>query len=180
MTVEARVHGLVVEHKTQQHVVVLQELDGTRVLPIWIGPAEAVAIQRLLQGESFPRPLTHDLIALVVEGLKARVTRVVIADLRENTFYATIFIEREKDVLKIDARPSDSIAVALRCKAPLFVNEDLLQEPVAPDEAAEASEGESASEPTSPPRPLTEEEKAEQLRRFLEKLDPEDFGKFQM
>ncbi len=175
--VEVRVHGLVVENKTQQHVVVLQELDGTRILPIWIGPAEAAAIQRLLSDESFPRPLTHDLIALVVEGFKARVTRVVIADLRENTFFATLFIERDKDVLKIDARPSDSIAIALRAKAPLFVNEELLQEPPVPQEAAEDA---SESEPISPPRAATEEEKAEQLRRFLENLDPEDFGKFQM
>lgn len=178
--VEARVHGLVVEHKTQQHVVVLQELDGTRILPIWIGPAEAVAIQRLLQGESFPRPLTHDLAALVIEGLKARVTRVVIADLRENTFFATLFIERENDVLKIDARPSDSIAMALRCKAPLFVNEELLQEPPPVESTTADPDVSATSEPPSPPRPLTEEEKAEQLRRFLEKLDPEDFGKFQM
>ncbi|MEO5987979.1 MAG: bifunctional nuclease family protein [Candidatus Eisenbacteria bacterium] len=175
--VEVRVHGLVVENKTQQHVVVLQELGGTRILPIWIGPAEAAAIQRMLSDETFPRPLTHDLIALVVEGLKARVTRVVIADLRENTFFATLFIEREKDMLKIDARPSDSIAVALRAKAPLFVNDQLLQEPSASQQGLDDP---SDMEPSSPPPALTQEEKAEQLRRFLEKLDPEDFGKFQM
>lgn len=179
-TVEARVHGLVVEHKTQQHVVVLQEMDGRRILPIWIGPAEAVAIQRLINDESFPRPLTHDLFALLVEGFKARVTRVVIADLRENTFYATLFIERDKELLKIDARPSDSIALALRCKAPLFVNEELLQEPPAAEPFTHDPDDPTATEPPSPPRPLTEEEKAEQLRAFLEKLDPEDFGKFQM
>lgn len=175
--VEVRVHGLVVENKTHQHVVVLQELGGTRVLPIWIGPAEAAAIQRMLTDESFPRPLTHDLISLVVEGLKARVTRVVIADLRENTFFATLFIERDKDVLKIDARPSDSIAVALRSKAPLFVNDELLREPA---ELQEGVEDGAESVPLSPPPAPTEEEKAEKLRRYLEKLDPEDFGKFQM
>ena len=76
--VEARVHGLVFEQKSQQHVVVLREADGERVLPIWIGPGEAMAIQRLLTEQAFPRPLTHDLIALVIEGLHARVTRVVI------------------------------------------------------------------------------------------------------
>ena len=179
--VEARVHGLVVEHKTQQHVVVLQESAGTRILPIWIGPAEAVAIQRLLAGESFPRPLTHDLVALVIEGLKARVTRVVVADLRENTFFATIFVERENEWLKIDARPSDSIAVALRCRAPILVNEALLQEPPSePERAGDDSEESGPDSTDAPARPLTEEEKAEQLRRFLEKLDPEDFGKFQM
>jgi len=173
--VEARVHGLAVEQGSGQHVVILQETEGPRILPIWIGPSEALAIQRLLAEEAFPRPLTHDLVALIVEGLKARVTRVVISELRESTFHASLFIERDHDVLSIDARPSDSIAVALRTKAPLFVNEALLQDPPSPP--AEASETPREPEPT---RELTEEEKAERLRRMLEKLDPEDFGKFQM
>jgi bifunctional DNase/RNase len=173
--VEARVHGLVFDPKTQQHVVVLRELDGLRVLPIWIGPGEAMAIQRLVTGEAFPRPLTHDLIALVLEGLKARVARVVIADLREGTFFATIIIEREGGLLSIDARPSDSIAVALRTKAPILVNDELLQAP--PDQQEEGAE---PPEPPVPPAEPSEEDKAEQLRRFLEKLNPEDFGKFQM
>jgi bifunctional DNase/RNase len=174
--VEAKVHGLVVEHKTQQNVVVLKEAGGERIVPIWIGPGEAMAIKRLLAGEEFPRPLTHDLIALIVEGLKARVTRVLISDLRDNTFFATLLIEREKDVLSIDARPSDTIAVALRTKAPIFVNETLLQ----PPPSKEAESDDEPPPPDEPERPLTDEEKAEQLRRFLEKLDPEDFGKFQM
>ena len=162
------------DQKQQQHVVVLREAEGDRVLPIWIGPAEALAIQRLLTGQEFPRPLTHDLFALVLEGLRARVTRVVIADMREGTFYATLVIEREKSVLSVDARPSDSVAIALRTQAPLFVNEELLQAP--PEEGSEL-----ATPPETPPTPEpTEEDKAEQLRRFLEKLNPEDFGKFQM
>ena len=169
--VEARVNGLVLEHKTQQNIVILREVDGDRILPIWIGPGEAQAIRRILSEEPFPRPLTHDLLHLVVEGLKARISRVVIADLRENTFYASVFVERESEVLSIDARPSDSIAVALRASAPIFVNEKLLQPP---PEAEEAAEGEEE------PRELTAEEKAEQLRRYLEKLNPEDFGKFQL
>jgi len=172
-TVEARVHGLVFEQKQQQHVVVLRESDGERVLPIWIGPAEALAIQRLLTGQAFPRPLTHDLFALVVEGLHARVTRVTIAEMREGTFFATLVIERENSVLSVDARPSDSIAIALRTQAPLFVNEELLQAP--PEQGSELS-----PPPPEPTAPKTEEDKAEQLRRFLEKLNPEDFGKFQM
>ena len=118
---------------------------------------------------------SHDLLHLIVEGLKAKITRVVIADLRENTFYASVFVERESEVLSIDARPSDSIAVALRAKAPIFVNDKLLQPPPQQEEGEatpEAGEGK--------PRELTEEEKAEQLRRYLEKLNPEDFGKFQL
>ncbi len=171
--VEAQVHGLILEKKTQQNIVILRESEGERILPIWIGPGEAQAIRRMLAGESFPRPLTHDLVVLVVEGMRAKVARVVIADLRENTFFASIFIERESEVLSLDARPSDSIAVALRARAPIYVNEKLLQPP------PQADEGEREGEPDDPPeRPLTDEEKAEQLRRFLEKLNPEDFGKF--
>ena len=116
--VETRVNGLILEHKTQQNIVILREVDGERILPIWIGPGEAQAIRRLLSEEPFPRPLTHDLIALVVEGLKAKITRVVIADLRENTFFASVFVERESEVLSIDARPSDSIAIALQFDGP--------------------------------------------------------------
>ena len=169
--IEVRVNGLILEHKAQQNIVILREVDGERILPIWIGPGEALAIRRILSEEAFPRPLTHDLIQLIVDGLKARVARVVIADLRENTFFASVYLERESEVLAIDARPSDSIAVALRAKAQIFVNEKLLQPP--PQNAPEES-GEEA------PRELTDEEKAEQLRRYLEKLNPEDFGKFQL
>jgi uncharacterized protein len=168
--VEAKVNGLILEQKTQQNIVILREVDGERILPIWIGPGEAQAIRRILSEEPFPRPLTHDLLHLIVEGLKAKIARVVISDLRENTFFASVLVEREADILSIDARPSDSIAVALRAKAPIYVNEKLLQPPPQPDE----------EEGGEKPHELTDEEKAEQLRRFLEKLNPEDFGKFQL
>jgi len=156
--VEVKINGLAVDAQAKSHVVILKEKDGERVLPIWIGPAEAQAIARELAGQRFQRPLTHDLIASIVEGLKARVTRVVISDLKDNTFFAQLLVEREGAVVVIDARPSDSLAVALRCGADIFVNEKLLSE------AAE-------EEPT-------EEEKAQELRKFLENLDPEDFGKY--
>jgi len=171
--VEVRVHGLIHEQKTQQNIVILREASGERILPIWIGPGEAHAIRRLLADEAFPRPMTHDLLHIVIEGMKARTSKIVITDLRENTFFASIFVERESEVLSIDARPSDSIALALRAKAPIYVNEKLLQPPPREeDEETVAGEG-------APPRELTAEEKAEQLRRYLEKLNPEDFGKFQ-
>jgi len=157
--VEVKIDGLAIDAKEKSHVVILKEKDGERVLPIWIGPAEAQAIARELAGQRFQRPLTHDLIANIIEGLKARVTRVVIADLKDNTFFAQILIDREGEVVVVDARPSDSIAVALRCGAEVFVNEKLLSEP-----------GEQ-EEPTA-------EEKAQELRKFLENLDPEDFGKY--
>ena len=157
--VEVKINGLAVDANAKSHVVILKEKEGERVLPIWIGPAEAQAIARELAGQRFPRPLTHDLLATIVEGLKAKVTRVVIADLRENTFYAHLVIEKDGEVVAIDARPSDSIAVALRTGADIFVNEKLLAEPGEQEEP-------------------TEEEKAQELRRFLENLDPEDFGKY--
>lgn len=175
---------MILEPKTQQNIVILRELEGERILPIWIGPGEAQAIRRILSEESFPRPLTHDLLFLVVEGLKAQVSRIVISDLRENTFFASIIIERDGQVLSIDARPSDSIALALRSKAAIFVNESLLQPPPRetkegedPEESEESDDPDAEDEPA---RELTQEEKAEQLRRFLEKLNPEDFGKFQL
>ena len=174
--VEVRVHGLILEQKTQQNIVILREIEGERILPIWIGPVEAQAIRRYLAEESFPRPLTHDLIQLVVDGLKAKVSRIVIADLKESTFFASIVIESAGEVLSIDARPSDSIAVALRAKAPIFVNEKLLQ----PPPSATETEAQEETAEDAPKRELSEEEKAEQLRRFLEKLNPEDFGKFQL
>jgi len=176
--VEVGVHGLGTEPKTQQHVVVLRESEGTRVLPIFVGPCEAQAIARLLKREAFPRPLTHDLLALLVEGLHAKVTRVVITELREGTYFASLFLTRGQEVLSIDARPSDSIAVALRCEASLYVNEDLLQSP--PEQPAVTDDPDDPGPPSEDPAtPLTDEQKAEQLRRFLENLDPEDFGKFQ-
>ena len=176
--IEVRVHGLGTEPKTQQHVVLLRETDGTRVLPIFVGPCEAQAIARLVKKESFPRPLTHDLLAMLVEGLHAKVQRVVITELREGTYYASLLLGRGQEMLSVDARPSDSIAVALRAEAPLYVNEELLQSP--PERPAVSDEPDEPSGPPAPEAPLTEEQKAEQLRRSLENLDPEDFGKFQM
>ena len=157
--VEVKINGLAVDANAKSHVVILKEKDGERVLPIWIGPAEAQAIARELAGQRFQRPLTHDLLANIVEGLKARVTRVVISELKDNTFFAQLLIDRDGEAVVIDARPSDSIAVALRCGADIFVNEKLLNEPGEQDEP-------------------TAEEKAQELRKFLENLDPEDFGKY--
>ena len=157
--VEVKINGLAVDAQAKSHVVILKEKDGERVLPIWIGPAEAQAIARELAGQRFQRPLTHDLLANIVEGLKAKVTRVVIAELKDNTFYAQLLIDRDGEAIVVDARPSDSIAVALRCGAEIFVNEKLLNEPGEQDEP-------------------TPEEKAQELRKFLENLDPEDFGKY--
>jgi bifunctional DNase/RNase len=158
MVVEVKVSGLAFDPRVKSHVVVLKEVDGERILPIWIGANEAQAIARELAGQRFQRPLTHDLVATLVDGLKAKVTRVLISDLRENTFFANLIVERAPDVLSVDARPSDSIAIALRTKAPIFVDDRLLEHQPQPEKS--------------------EEEKAEELRRYLENLDPEDFGKY--
>jgi bifunctional DNase/RNase len=158
MVVEVKVSGLAFDPRVKSHVVVLKEVEGDRVLPIWIGANEAQAIARELAGQRFQRPLTHDLVATLIEGLKARVTRVVIADLRDNTFFANLIVERAPEVLSVDARPSDSIAIALRCQAPIFVDDRLLEHQTQPEKS--------------------EAERAEELRRYLENLDPEDFGKY--
>src|SRR5262245_62960298 len=101
--VEVKVAGLASDEHSKTPVVILQEMQGSRVLPIWIGPTEAGAIAMELAGKKFQRPLTHDLMKTIVEGLKARVARVVITELKENTFYAKIFLAREKEILAIDA-----------------------------------------------------------------------------
>lgn len=175
--IEAKVTGLQYDDKAKSHVVFLSEVDGRRILPIWIGPAEASAIAMELLGKKFQRPLTHDLMAVIVKGLRATVTKVMISDLRENTFYANIVLEREKDheIVNLDARPSDGIALALRTHAPIYLSEKVLEtarevKSVQETPTEEKSKGEEEEE-------KTEEQRAEELRKFLEDLDPGDFGK---
>jgi bifunctional DNase/RNase len=163
--IEVKVWGLALDEKNKVPVVILQEAQGKRRLPIWIGTNEASAIAMEMDEKRFQRPLTHDLMAMILRGLKAVVTRVEVFDLRENTFYARILVERGAEILTVDARPSDSIALALRMRSPIYVASHLFSEDM------EASLPEKA--------PQTEEEKAEELRRWLEDLNPKDFGKFQ-
>lgn len=162
--IEVTVAHLGLDRATNTPVVILQEKDGERVLPIWIGPAEASAIAMELAGVKFSRPLTHDLVKQVIVGLGGDLKRVLITQVKENTYFAELHLHRGDHVVQIDARPSDSIAVALRLKAPIFTQEDLLEltsvdtvEPISPD-----------------PQELD----PESLKKYLEDLDPEDFGKF--
>ena len=143
-------------------MVILQEEGGPRVLPIWIGPAEASAIAMELQGVKAQRPLTHDLLKQVIVGLGGDLRRVVISSVKENTYFAELLIRREDQVFQVDARPSDSIALALRLNAPIFTSDRLLDE-----------SGVETDEPA--PDPSLD---AERLKQYLEKLDPQDFGKF--
>ena len=161
--VEVRVAHLGLDRNTNSPVVILQERDGPRVLPIWIGPGEASAIAMELAGVKFSRPLTHDLLKQVIVGLGGELRRVLITAVRDNTYFAELHIHRAGDVIQVDARPSDSIAVALRLKAPTFTSRDLLDLPTEP-----------LIEDTPDPSALD----AEAHKEYLQKLNPEDFGKF--
>jgi bifunctional DNase/RNase len=163
--IEVTVAQLGLDRTTNSPVVILREKDGTRVLPIWIGPAEASAIAMELQGIKPPRPMTHDLLKTVITGLGASVRRILISALKDKTYFAELWLAREDHLFQLDARPSDSIALALRVNAPIFTETDLLEE--APEDSSAPGEG---------PDPSLE---AEKLRAWLEKMDPEDFGKFQ-
>ena len=167
--VEVEVLSLAIDEKNQYPVVILQTLDGARRLPIWIGPPEASAIAMEIAGKKFQRPLTHDLIVTILKGLQARIRRVEICDLKQNTFYARITIEAQGQLLSIDARPSDSIALALKAKAKIYAAEELLTDEL---DRLIQTEG-----PAKAPE-MTDEQRAEELRRFIEKLDPKDFGKY--
>lgn len=157
--VQMKVWKLALDERTDTPVVILQETSGKRILPIWIGQAEARAIAMELAKQKFQRPLTHDLMKTIIQGLGARIRKVTIGDLKDNTFYAKLFVEKDDEIIGIDARPSDSIALALRTKAPIYVADELLRDyPVTKD--------------------LSDDERAEALRRYLDELNPEDFGKF--
>lgn len=161
--VEVTVAHIGFDQRAHTPVVFLRERAGTRVLPIWIGPFEAQAIVAELKGVKPSRPQTHDLLGQVLRGLGGELKRVLISGVRENTYYAQLLIHRESGFVEVDARPSDSIALALRLDAPIFTAESLLDEP-------------GAESPDLPPGGLD----AESLKQHLEKLDPQDFGRFSL
>jgi bifunctional DNase/RNase len=164
--IRVRVRGLMMDERNKQPIVVLQEEEGERVLPIWIGEAEARAIGIVLTREQVERPLTHDLILLLIRSMKAQVVGVAITALKSNTFFAEIRLESETgEQIHVDARPSDSIAIALRAEAPISVEEEVL-------------DSGQATSITAKPVEKSKEQQAEELRRFLEDMDPGDFGRF--
>jgi len=164
--IEVRVSGVAMDERSKSPVIILQEKDGDRVLPIWIGGSEAHAIMAQLAGKKFPRPLTHDLMVNLIRNLGAQVLRVCVTDLRDNTFYAEILLQRKNEVMSIDARPSDSIALAVRTGSPIYVAEKLLEEDPEKRRPRKKTEKE------------LEEERARDLKAFLENLRLEDFGNF--
>jgi bifunctional DNase/RNase len=179
--VEVKVARLGLDSVSNTYVVILQEKDGDRLLPIWIGQPEAESIVMEMNKIKPPRPLTHDLCKRLIVGMGGSLRRVQITKVQDNTYYAELHIYRGDDVFHIDARPSDSIAIALRLSAPIFAQESLLTA-IAVEEADEsASEELSFSSDEGPgeaaePRDLS----AEQLKAYLEKMRPEDFGKFNL
>lgn len=173
MLVQVCVQSLTIDRSSNLPVVILQESEGERVLPIWIGPGEASAIAMELADMKFSRPLTHDLLAAVLGGLGGALQKVVISRVEENTYFAEMIIRRNGEVISVDARPSDSIAVALRLEAKIFAQDDLLER-----STIEISGDLVSSEIDIPPVGDETQMPAEELKEYLRKLAPEDFGRF--
>jgi uncharacterized protein len=171
--IEVQVQSLGIDQVSKTPVVILQETDGQRVLPIWIGPSEANAIALELAGMKFSRPLTHDLAASLIRSLGGALTRVTITRVQDNTYYAEMLIQRGAEVFAIDARPSDSIALALRLQARVFTTDDLLSASAVHIDAGDVPD--SIEDPGESPDPGLN---AEQLKEYLKKLKPEDLGRF--
>ena len=161
MEIEMTIRALMLDPVTQMPIVILKGVAGEQVLPIWVGHFEAHAIQMEMEKVSAPRPMTHDLIKNVLTGLETQVHRVVVTELREDTFYAVIWLERGGEIVSVDSRPSDALALALRVDCPIFVDEVVLKNSKI---AASANERLSSDE----------------LRKYLEGLNDEDLGKYKM
>ncbi len=157
MLIEMSIKGLMIDPVTNMPIVILRDADNQRALPIWVGPVEANAIALQIENVAPQRPMTHDLLRAVLTELGATLRRVIIADLREGTFYAYLEVVRGGETQFIDARPSDAIALALRAKAPVFVDTRVLQQ-VQPIDAS------------------PDQADRERLQRWLESLDPDDLG----
>ena len=176
MLVEVRVQSLGLDRSTNIPVVILQELGGERVLPIWIGPSEASAIAMQLAEMEFARPLTHDLLVAVLKGLGGDLEKVIISRVEKSTYFAELIVRRNGEVISLDARPSDSIAVALRVEARIFAQADLLERA-----SIEIAEGETLTSADAEADEATESGEGmgpEELKEHLRKLNPEDFGRF--
>jgi uncharacterized protein len=166
MFVEMKVSGLTIDPLTNTPIVILKDLEGKRAVPIWIGLFEASAIATELEKISFSRPMTHDLMRDLLKILEAKVTRIEIIDLRNNTFFACIHLQRNDDTVIVDSRPSDAIALALRVNCAIFIDEKVIEKSRNIDFAKKADE--------------LDKKKTEELKEFLENLPEEDFGKYKM
>jgi bifunctional DNase/RNase len=161
MEVEMKIRGLMMDPVTNMPIVVLKDPSGDAVLPIWVGIYEANAIALEIEKVATPRPMTHDLIKNVLTGLDSKVHKVVVTELRDDTFFAVIWIEREGRFISIDSRPSDALAIAMRLDCPIFVEDEVLKSSKL---AATVSDRVSN----------------EELRKLLENMNDEDFGRYKM
>jgi len=172
--IEVVVSRLGLDATSESYVVILQEKGGERLLPIWIGKPEAESIVMHMHSIKRARPLTHDLCKSLIVGLGGVLQKVHITRVENNTYYAELHIQRGDDVVQVDARPSDSIAIALRLSAPIYAAETLLTD-MQVEESAETFENIEGGD-----APSELELNAEQLKQYLERLRPEDFGKFNL
>ncbi len=161
MEVEMKIRGLMMDPSTNTPIVVLKDAQGNAILPIWVGIYEANAIALEIEKVQTPRPMTHDLLRNMLLGLNVHVQKVVVNELRDDTFYALIWVERDGQIISIDSRPSDALALALRVDCPIFVEEEVLKN----------SKISSA---------VTERSSSEELRKWLEGLSDEDLGRYKM
>jgi bifunctional DNase/RNase len=161
MEIEMTIKGLMIDPVTNMPIVILKDKAGERVLPIWVGVFEANAIALQIENIATPRPMTHDLLRNILSEIDAEVLRIVVSDLRDNTFYAMIYLDRAGDAIAIDARPSDAIALALRTKAPIYVEDSVVESAKGLDLTKDSTD-------------------SERLQKWLEGLNPEDLGKYKM
>jgi bifunctional DNase/RNase len=161
MQIEMTIKGLMVDPITNMPIIILRDSDGQRVLPIWVGIFEANAIALQMENIATPRPMTHDLLRNVIQDLNGTVRKIVVSDLRDNTFYALVYVETPIETIAIDARPSDAIALALRTQAPIFVEESVIDNAKTVDFTSDKAD-------------------TERLQKWLESLDPEELGKYKM
>jgi len=160
MEIEMKIRGLMVDPSTNMPIVLLKDPQSEALLPIWVGLYEANAIALEVEKSQTPRPLTHDLLKNLIHGLNAHVQRVVVTELKDDTFYAVIWMEQNGEVVALDSRPSDAIALALRTDCPIFVDEDVLR-------AAKVL-------------PNPEQASSQDVRKWLESLNDEDLGRYKM
>jgi bifunctional DNase/RNase len=161
MEVEMKIRGLVMDPVTNMPIVILKDVGGQSVLPIWVGIYEANAIALEIEKVTTPRPMTHDLLKNLLLGLETHVQKVVVSELRDDTFYALIWLERNGEMMSIDSRPSDALALALRVDCPIFVEDEVLK--------TSKNSGNS-----------TDKVSNEELRKWLENLNDEDMGRYKM
>jgi bifunctional DNase/RNase len=161
MEIEMKIRGLMMDPVTNMPIVILKDINGNGVLPIWVGVYEANAIALEIEKVSTPRPMTHDLIKNLLMGLHTSVRKVVVNDLRDDTFYALIWLEQDGQIISIDSRPSDALALALRLDCPIFVEEEVLKSSKVTNATSEKATG-------------------EELKKWLENLNDEDMGRYKM